>query len=268
MESLKKRGVSAALSFVMAFAMLPATALAAENAPEENPELAAAEERLAEAQKNYDDLVSRKAALDQGAAEAEAEIAYWKEQVEASEAERKEAMDQLKAYSTEKRTLQQKARALNSQASSLTRSLGKRQLTEQETARYEELTAQLVELDRLIAETPDAVDEIAALAGEVKANSAELSKLMEKKLAADAISTQLDTCRAQQAEVQERLDEIAAAENALRTSADEQVAAAKAGLAEAKRKLSALDGYGDIVKQIWDAKVELAKAQAAYDALK
>lgn len=252
MESLKKRGVAAVLSFVMAFAMLPATALAAENAPEENPELAAAEERLAEAQKNYDDLVSRKAALDQGA----------------SEAERKEAMDQLKAYSTEKRTLQQKARALNSQASSLTRSLSKRQLTEQETARYEELTAQLVELDRLIAETPDAVDEIAALAGEVKANSAELSKLMEKKLAADAISTQLDTCRAQQAEVQERLDEIAAAENALRTSADEQVAAAKAGLAEAKRKLSALDGYGDIVKQIWDAKVELAKAQAAYDALK
>ncbi len=267
MKKWNKRAVPMLLSMIMALALLPVTAHAAEVDSKENPELAAAAERLAAAQENYDYWVGCKESVDQGVEEAKAEIAYWEEQVKASEAERKAAQEQMRVYAAEKRKLQQKVRALNSSVSSLTRELNKKQLSQQEMERYEVLTAQLAELERMIAENPDAVEEIAALSSEVKANSAELSKLMGKKVAADAITQQLADCQTQLAQAQAELDAVVEAESALRTAATDKANEVKQGLASAKGKLKELGNYKTIQQNVWNAKLELIAAQAAYDAL-
>lgn len=133
---------------------------------------------------------------------------------------------------------------------------------------YVLLTSQLSELDRMIAENPEAVEEIAALAAEVDANNAELGKLMGKKAAADAIAEQLNDCQSQLAETQAQLDAVAEAADTLLTAATDKVTAARQELTNAMQKLSALGDYDVILQNILNAKKELFAAQANYDALK
>ena len=240
---MKKWNRRVLLALVMMFVLLPAAAWAADAEETVSPELAAAGERLATAQAEYDHWANIKDEMDATNAAAQEAITYWTEQVKVAEVERKDAQAMLRTCTTEKKDLQAQLRALTSEENTLSRQLKLKKLSDAELTRYEEMNAQVAQMDELsaaLAENSVVVANAAEQAGTLAVTIEQLryTQSQYEEDSADwlAIQVEIDDLAADKARWEATKDDAKAQANAL----DSQIKTLQAAIKKDSKQLAKL----------------------------